>query len=179
MQITNIMSTLASSGDIGAEVAALAVQSGQVQKDVARAARDADAAIEESEQKQEVAAMHQKADDIRSEALVQGLGTMAEGGCQLAGSVIKTSQVSQAVQAGGKLANGTAQIFAGTEKASEAGDDAAAAQHRAAAEHAKAAADDMHDASRDASDYVKTAIDFYRDYVSTEAESRSAALHRA
>jgi hypothetical protein len=180
MQVTNtnVLTTLGCSGDVGAEVAAMAVQSGQAQRDVARAARDADEAIQESEDEQEVAAMHQKADDVRSQALVEGFGMIAEGGFEVAGST-QGEAARKGLEGGGKIANGTAQIFAGGMKAAEANDDAAAAQHRAAAEHAKSAAEDMHDASRDAADYVKSAIDFYRDYVSSEAESRSAALHRA
>jgi len=179
MQVTNIVNMLTSSGDIGAEMAALAVQSGQEQKDVARASRDADEAAEEHEEDQEVQAMRQKADDIRSEALLDGIGTAAEGIGMIGAGFSSTPQVGERWQGGGKLVAAGMHIGGGDKGAHEAADDATAAQHAAAADHAKSAAEDMHDAARDASDYVKTAVEFYRDYVSTEAETRAAALHRA
>lgn len=179
MQVGNIINALACSGDIGAEMAALAVQSGQAQKDVARASRDADEAMVEHEEDQEVQAMRQKADDVRSEALLDGIGTALEGAGMIGAGLSSTPQVGDRWQGAGKLAAAGMHIGGGGKGADASAADATAAQHKAAAEHAKSAAEDMHDAARDASDYVKTAVEFYRDYVSTEAESRAAALHRA
>lgn len=191
---TSIIMQLRACGDPGAELAALAVQSGETQRKGANEARDAYVRAEASEDQQEVDAMRQKADEIRSEAWFEGAGMVLQGGLELGGSCEALDQMGDAptqatltsanaeigaFRGAGNVANGVASVLAAGSKAAQASDDAAAAQHRGNAEQAKAAAEDMHDASKDAGDFVKAALDFYNGYVSSEAQTRAAALHKA
>jgi hypothetical protein len=191
---TSIIAQLEVSGDPGAEIAALAVQSGETQRKGANEARDAYESAEASEDQQEVDAMRQKADDIRSEAWTEGVGMVVQGGLELGGSCealdemkgapsqVTTTRANAemaAFRGAGGVANGVATLMAAGSKAAQANDDASAAQHRGNADQAKAAAEDTHDASKDAGDFVKAALDFYNGYVSSEAQTRAAALHRA
>jgi hypothetical protein len=173
------VTALALSGDPGAELAALAVQSGERQETVAQTARDAQEQTEVSDDNQQVAAMHQKADDIRSAGMWQGLGMAAEGGGTVAGAFFSSPKITQELQGGGKMANGGATITATHFSAAEANDDANADQARAAADQAKGAADDLHDAKKAGGDFISAALDFYREYTSAQASANSAALHRA
>ncbi|HEY8041391.1 MAG TPA: hypothetical protein VIF15_16410 [Polyangiaceae bacterium] len=164
------LDALALSGDPGAELAALAVESGQAQRRSARAARDACEAAEVHEQDAEIAAMRQKADDLRVEGLIEGAGMAAQGVGAVGGDATKGV---------GLMAGGAAKVVATGRGADAANDDADATLHKNAAAHAKDAADAMHDTWKEGADYVKAALDFYREYTSTQAQSRSAALHRA
>jgi hypothetical protein len=191
---SSIITQLTASGDPGAELAALAVQSGETQRRAASEARDAYESAEASEDQQEVDAMRQKADDIRSEAWTEGAGMILQGGLELGGScealdemggastqatLAKSNAEMGAFRGAGSVANGAASVLAAGSKAAQSNDDATAALHRGNADKAKAAAEDMHDAEKDAGDFVKAALDFYNGYVSSEAQTRAAALHRA
>ena len=190
---SSIIAQLQASGDPGAEIAALAVQSGEAQRTGANEARDAYERAEASEDQQEVDAMRRKADDIRSEATTEGIGMIAQGGLELGGSCEALDEMgdapTQAVltrvnaemgafRGAGNVEDGVANVLAARSKAAQATDDANAALHRGNAEQAKAAAEDMHDASKSAGDFVKAALDFYNGYVSSDAQTRAAALHK-
>jgi hypothetical protein len=166
------------SGDPGAELAALAVQSGEEQETVAQAGRDAEQQMEVSEDNQQVADMRQKADDMRSAGVVEGVGMMAEGGASVGAAFVPT-KIGMGLQGGGKLANGGATIGKTMFQASEANDDANAAAAKSASDQAKGAADDLHDAKKAGGDLISAALDFYREYTSAQASASSAALHRA
>ena len=169
---------LAMSGDPGAELAALAVQSGEEQQTVAQAGRDVEEKIEVSEDNQQVADMRQKADDMRSAGVVEGVGMMAEGGASVGAAFVPT-KIGLGLQGGGKLANGGATVGKTMFQAAEANDDADAASAKSASDQAKGAADDLHDAKRAGGDLISAARDFYREYTSAQASASSAALHRA
>jgi len=173
------VTALALSGDPGAELAALAVQSGERQETVAQTAREMQEQTEVNEDNQQVAAMHQKADDVRSAGMWQGFGMAAEGGGSVAGGFFSSSKITQELQGGGKMANGAATITATHFSAAEANDDANADQARAASDQAKSAADDLHDAKKAGGDFISAALDFYREYTSSQASANGAALHRA
>lgn len=190
---SSIITLLEASGDPGAELAALAVQSGETQRTGADAARDSYERAEASEDAQEVDAMKQKADHIRCEAWTEGVGMILQGGLEIGGScealddmgdaptqasLVRSNAEMSAFRGAGNAVSGVANVVAAGSKAAQATDDAAAAQHRADADLAKAAADDMHDASKDAGDLVKAALDFYNGYVSSEAQTRAAAVHK-
>jgi hypothetical protein len=172
------VTALAMSGDPGAELAALAVKSGEQQETNAQAARDAQHKMEVSDDNQQVADMRQKADDIRSGGIVEGVGMMIEGGASV-GAALSSPKVGAALQGGGKVEGGLTAIGQATFKAAEANDDANAAAAKSASDQAKGAADDLHDAKKAGADFVSAAIDFYREYTSAQASASSAALHRA
>jgi len=174
------LDSLALSGDPGAELAALAVKAGQAQQDTAERARDADEQLEVNEDDQEVAAMRQKASEVRDAGIADGLGMAAEGGAgAVAASFLPGSPKGDALKAGSKVANGALQVGSAYTKAAEANRGADAAAHRASADQAKRAADDMHDAKKAGTDFVSAAIDFYKEYTSAKGQANTAALHRA
>jgi hypothetical protein len=176
---------LAISGDPGAELAALAVKSGEQQQAGTQAARDTEQKIEVSEDEQQVAAMQKKADDIRSSGLADGLGMVAEGGFTVAAAGVTASggagasAESAALKFDGTVLKAVSGIDSANSKAAEATDDANAAAAKSASDQAKSAADDAHDAKKSAGDFISAAIDFYREYTSAQASANSAALHRA
>jgi hypothetical protein len=174
------VTALALSGDPGAELAALAVQSGELQENVARTARDTEVELEVHEDNEQVDALHKKADDIRASGIWEGVGMIAEGASGVLPAVVPvSSRVADAVKLGGKGADGMAVIASTFGKAAEANDDAAAAAARSASDRAKGAADDLSDAKKSAGDLISAALDFYREYTSAQAAANTAALHRA
>ena len=188
-----IVEQLIASGDPGAEIAALSVQNGTEERKVCSKARQAYEDEVVAEDQKEVDAMHQKADDIASEGWIEAAGMAVQGGLEAAGGIAglgslgadgsqlgiaKANDWSGIFRGGGLATQGAATVFAAGARSAEANDDAKAAQAKASAEQAKNAAEDMHDASKNAGDYVKSALDFYREYVSTEAQTRAAALHK-
>jgi hypothetical protein len=188
-----ILEQLLTSEDPGSEMAALAVQTGTAERKASSEARQAYEAAESSEDRKEVDAMRQKASDMETEGWIQAAGMAAQGALDVAGGVGGLKMLgADSSQLGIAKANNVASIFRGIglgaqaastvgasiPRAAQANDDADAALHKANADQAKEAAEDMHDAQKDAADYVKAGIDFYRDYVSTDAQTQAAALHK-
>jgi hypothetical protein len=157
---------LLSSGDVGAEFAALAVEKGKVERAAAREEREADQARAESEEAQEVQAIRAEASSLRTEAWVDAGTTL---GAQAAG---KDSTGAAIVKAGKALADG---YFAAGQK----DDEANAKACEAAASDAKSAADDAHDTLTGANDFIKSALDFYQEYVTTRAQTLTVAAQKA
>ena len=173
------LTTLALSGDPGAELAALAVQSGEAEDAVAQEARDTEVAIEVREDARQVDAMHKKAGDIRTAGIWEGVGMAVEGVAGVLAVIPASNRVADAVKLGGKAANGGAIIASTFYKATEADDDALADAAKSASDLAKGAADDLGDARKSAGDLISAALDFYREYTSAQAAANTAALHRA
>ncbi len=173
------LTALLCSGDPGAEIAALAVKTGETQQNTAQAARDADEQLEATEEGAEVDAMRKKADEIRTAGWADGVGTFAEGAGAVAGALAPTPQASAVWKGLGTGARASLSVGSSYTKAAEADRDADAATHRASADQAKRADDDMHDAKKAGSDFVNAAVDFYKEYTSAKSQASSAALHRA
>ena len=173
------VTALQMSGDPGAELAALAVKSGEQQETNAQAARDAQKNMEVSEDNRQVAAMNQKANDIRSAGLWEGAGMMAEGAGSIASAFTTSTKWGDGLKGAGKVGNGAAIMAAAEPKAAGANADADAAAAKSASDQAKSAAEDLHDAKKAGAEFVSTALDFYREYTSAQASARSAGLHRA
>ncbi len=178
------VTALQCSGDPGAELAALAVKSGEQQQTNAQAAREADQNMEISEDNQQVAAMNQKADEIRAGGLTEGLGMIVQGGFDMAaagavGANGGPTETSAGLKFDGTFLTAGSDIQGAGAKAAEANADATAAAAKSASDQAKGAAEDEHDAKKAGADFVSAAIDFYREYTSAQASAKSAALHRA
>ena len=173
------------SGDLGAELAALAVRSGEQQETVAQTARDAEERIEVNQDDRQVDAMHKKAGDVLSDGLTEGLGMMAEGGFELAAAGETTAAEGKptadgyALKADGTICRAWSMTGDAFSKAAQANDDATAAAARSASDRARSAADDLHDAKKGAGDFISAALDFYREYTSAKAAADAAALGRA
>ena len=194
------------SGDIGAQIAALVIKSGREQKKAERDVQNIETKVEDAEDASQVKAMHDEADDIRSGGLNEGmaeafsgaftLGSQAvqlgaagskggDGGNGAASSGGDASNASRAraesafLDAGATGARAAATILGSFGRAAAKDDETRATYHEHAADHAKRAVDDAHSGVKDAQDLIKTALDFYREFSSTEAQCRSAALHRS
>jgi len=183
---------LESSGDIGAEIASMAVQSGQAERQTDEQARAADEEQQAREQDSEVQAMRDEAGRIRESAawtgvsgIVEGLGECGAGVAGLGeGTTTDASRASgqhwsAVIRGVGQAAGASAKVFAATSDADKASLDADAAMHKATADQAANAASDEHDAAANADETITAALSFYREYVSTQAQTWNAALHRS
>jgi hypothetical protein len=180
--------------DLGAELAALIVKSGQTARQQDEQERAADEKAEDKADNAQVAALRQKASDIESEGLVDGLSTMASGALQL-GSAVNTAQSSVApagsqaaadlkIRAAGfafqgTLVKGEGDIEGSTYKAAQANDDANATAHSADASRAKRAEDAESDDIKSDRDLISAAVDFYKEYTGTKAQEQAAVAHIA
>jgi len=101
------VASLAMSSDPGAELAAFAVQTGEHQETNAQRTRDTEEKIEVNEDNQQVTAMNQKADDIRSGGLTEGLGMIGEGGFDVAAAGAMSSDAKVTLQSAAFKFDGT------------------------------------------------------------------------
>ena len=172
------LAQLAMSGDPGAMVAALVVETGKEEKDVSRHVEQAESNIQENEERTQVAEMHQKADDMRTQALVTGGIGVGAAAMSAAGSLYDFNSkgqrafaaASQGLTAGQGLAKG--EYDATNEDA-----DATVAMHEHNAADAGRAASQAYDNGRDAQKLLESAVDFFREYSSAQDQAKAAALH--
>jgi hypothetical protein len=181
------------SGDMGAEIAALVVRSARENKQMSRDIEKAEEKIEAGEEAQQVAAMRDQADDIRKAGLTSGMADVGGGlltagggvtgalanGEEDADTATTMDAVGRGLVGGGTVEHGLGQVFDGQWKGAAKDDEARATQHEQAASHAKRATEQAYDDVKDARDLGKAAVDFFREFTTAEAQSRSAALHRA
>jgi hypothetical protein len=170
---------LVDSGDLGAELAAVEIQTGDTERSAEHAQRSLDEVAEEQADEAQVQQMHDEASSMRTEAWVNGgigvVEAVAGFGFQPSptGTPTTWGAASTAVTTGAeKLADG---LFS----ASQHDDEANAAGDKAAADRYASDAKDASDAANDATSFVSNALDFARSYVATEAQTQAAALHRA
>jgi hypothetical protein len=169
--------------DPEAAVAILAVDAGVTQQTADRTARENAELTEEHENDDQVAAMRHKASLLGTQAWVDfgcSVGEMcvqagdaaagASGGAG-AGGGSAGSEV-QAIQAFGKLCDGLL-----TAKETNADADAKAAQN--ASQVAGFAVQADGESLSGATTLVQSALSAYQQYVSTQAQTQAAALHRA
>jgi hypothetical protein len=161
------MSMWIGSGDMGAQVAALVVQSGLEENEIARTERQTEERVQDAAEQEQVELLRQKADDTE-------MASFVEGGTEIAAGCMGGQQTARglATTGAGKIGGG---VFKGLADRDEA--DAAAAEH--AASHARRAVDDAIEAGKDARKLVGDAIDFYRGYENAAAQAQNAALRRA
>lgn len=191
------MSTMAvgssGGGDVGAEIAAMILEESSTERKAARETRGAEEAVEDGAENAQVAAMHAKADDIRSAGIEEGMFEIAGGACTIAAGTVELSgatATSVTVQKQARFEtttmHGASTIFgafgkgeAAAGRAQSADDDAAIATHEHAASHAKRAIDDAREDEKAAQDLARKALDFRQEYEQAQASTNSAALHRA
>jgi hypothetical protein len=175
-------SPVISPDDMGAQLAALLVKTGDQQRQADETSRVTDEKCEDAEDKSQVDALRQEAHDIRKGGLVDGLSQIGAGTLQIGGAFALSSG-SKALDAGfagaAAGAKGGGTISAAAYKGDQTLDEASATTHSANAGHAKRAADDQSDQLKNDGDLVSAAIDFYKAYSDAQAEGRSAILHRS
>jgi hypothetical protein len=186
---------LMASGDIGAEIAAFGVMTGQTEQQTARRERGALEALQEQRENAEVQAMRDKAGNILAQSIAEGAGSIAQGGMTLCSATASAQDVmgsngqrdlgrvggltGDQWKAGGLVIGGTGQLVGGAYQAGAASDDANAAAAHAEAAHLASSAQDLSDAIHNATSFVRSALDFYSEYVSTQAQIRNATIHVA
>lgn len=184
--------SIESSGDVGAEIAGMAVDNGEVERHADDETRAAERQQQETEEASEVQSMRNEASSIRESSVwscvggvLQGAGSIAAGAVALNGGG-ETSADRMRDEHWGALLKGTgdsgsamAKLMGGMSDAQKASLEADATMHKDAADRASSAADDMKREASTADDTVTAALEFYREYVSTQAQTWNAALHRS
>jgi hypothetical protein len=159
--------TVALDDDVGAELAVLGVESGKLERTEATDGRNAEEELAQTEAQQEVQSLRSEAGTIASQAWMDGaIGVLqaASGG--------KSSTLG-AVLVGAKGAGD------GLYGAEEKGDEATAKGCEAAVGAAQAGAEGAHDAITGADQLVQSTLEFYKEYVSTTAQTENAIAQRA
>ncbi len=166
-------------GDPGAMVAALVIETAKSEKDIANKVDQTETAIQEQEQKAQVAAMHQKADDMRAQAWVTGGMGLASAGLSFAGASYEFhSTEARQFDAASKGMTAVGGAVQGQFAAQNEDTDATVATHEHNAADAGRAASQAYDNGRDAKKLLDAAIDFYREYSSAAEQTKAAAVHR-
>lgn len=173
--------------DMGAEIAALAVKSGQTQEDISTRAAEIQDSIEDRAQQAEVQTMHDEASTLRAGAWESGLLQIGAGACSIAsaGESIGALQGSKAAGIAGMLKgasqglDGGGTLAGGLSKAVATDCEALATVSKALGDAAERSGAAARDGQKNASDFIQSAIDFYREYQSTRAQAEAAALHAA
>ena len=158
---------VATGGDMGAEVAELAVQNGDAERTSAHEARDAEEEAAARADAAQVQALRDEASNMRLEGVFDAATAVGTGCLKM-----ECPSAAFTTEAEEKLGDGFFHAAQHTDEANAAG-------HKAAADQAKGAADGDGAAANDANAYVKDALDFYRTYAATTAQTQSAAIHRA
>jgi hypothetical protein len=174
-------------GDVAAEIAALAVQTGESQRDIDSKAAETEDNIQDNAAQAEVATMHDEASTMRAGAWEGGLLQIGAGACSIAsaGASIGAKPGSDAAGWAAGL-NGTSQslmggatIAGGLSKAAGTDSQALATAQKALSDSAQRAGLAARDGQKNATDFVQSALDFYRQYETAKAEAQAAALHGA
>jgi hypothetical protein len=175
----DVASPFVDGGDLGAEIAALAIQNGNTQRATAHAQRAIDEADQERADAAQVQAIHSEASSMRAQAWVDGgIGVAAAFGDAFIPRA-PTGGPSGWGAASTDLTAAATKMVDGFFAAAQHDDEADAASDKAAADRFANDAKDASDAANDATATINTALDFARSYVATEAQTQAAALHRA
>ncbi len=199
------MDSIQVDGDLGAQVAALVMQSAREHKRNEREAERAAGDAQEAAEKAQVAEMHKKAEHIWKEAVWSGLSQIASGALSvcsaaagqetvtlsektleksLATAIEKTTtrtvlSVGAVFQAAAKGAEAPGTLAAGYFRSESAEDTAGMAQREQEVGHAKLAYEEAHDRIKETNKLRDDAISFYREYMSGKDQAQRASIHRA
>jgi hypothetical protein len=178
-------------GDMGDEVAALAVNGALDTETIEKQIQESEQQVADHEYDQEIAAMRKKADDERAAGLVDGCVGMASGalqavstGCDLHAAAKGTSGSPASSKSDGwcKVAttglDGAGKIGVALFKSAEDGEDATAKADAEAAGRADQASKDAHDEAAAQQAVADKALDFERQYAQTEASTYLAIAQR-
>jgi hypothetical protein len=188
---------LAFTGDVGAQIAALAVQAGGVEQRDDETERDALESLRERRGDDQVREMRAKAGAILGAALVQGLGTALKGGAEIAGGAASLNDVTCSVSGkvvapgtflgatsptwagAGDIASAMGNIGSGVCQAEGANHDADATAAQNDAQRLLNSSQNVHDDSTSAIQLIAAAMQFFQEYAQTQAQTRNAVLHGA
>ncbi len=188
-----LTTVVVSTGDPGAEMAALAIENGEAERTNAHQERDAQEAAEAQANAAEVQKMHDEASSMRSEGVFDAVVGVAAAAATVAlpiafaadpAAPAATMAQSQAGAAragtvGGGLVDSFGKLGDGFFHAAQHNDEAGAAADRASAGQHGDAVKDANDTAASADATISSALDFDRSYSSVEGQIQLAALHRA
>ena len=158
-----MITSIGSYADLGAAIASLAVESGEIQRDGAADARSAEEGLAQSQAQSEVDALRSEAGSMRDQAVFDGGVAFLQ--CTAGGK-------SNAV---GAVLGGVKGMGDGLYGAGEKNDEASAKGFEAGATAAQSGAEGAHDAVADADQLIQSALELCKEYVSTQAQTSSAA----
>lgn len=162
-------------GDIGARVTALLLEQSH---DAGEANREIRHEVEErlrASEDDQVAKMHEKANETRQAGWFEGGGQMAEGACGMAAGA-SSGRMPQIWKGLGEGAAGGGKVLGSLHQAHghDVDADATAAGHRS--EEAKRTLDDLRDARKESSDTEQKALNMLSNLRKTEDSTYQAAL---
>jgi TolA-binding protein len=166
-------------GDMSARIAALVIRSAHNQRTANRDIQVAEEmAVERSEQ-QQVAALHQKADDIRMAGLIDGAAGTASGLFTMGGGFTDDSLEKATFAGADKISDASGKALGGMLRADQADDDANATAHEHEAAHHRRNFDAARDAAGEAQDLLESALDFYKESQQSAAETTKSSIGRS
>jgi hypothetical protein len=172
------LTALMNSGDIGAAIAAMVMQSKKELRQSARTSRDAAYAAQEAAQRQQLAHMRSSAEAKFTAGIVSGGATVLSAASSFTGSVTD-GKVAAAFTNGSKAIDGTAKMWSSQHELASSLQDQRAKASGMAAETAERVAESHSDDVKDADESLKKCLEFLKEWLSAKDAARSAAVHRA
>jgi hypothetical protein len=162
-------------GDFDETVAELTVEGEKDGATIERQIEQTEEAVAQAAVGQEVDELRKKADEIRTQGIVDGGATIGEGAFEAAGAA-KSSNAGWS-KAGATGLEGGAKVACGFLSASEANHDATSKLDEQAAERANESARSAHDAASSARSTIDKTLDAYSQIAQAQA-SASLAIWR-
>lgn len=176
--------------DVGQVIAQLEAELGFERRRTARATRNAAEAAMESAQKRELAEMRKAADERYAAAQVEAWGKIFTGAAAVGGvglsvlgrvewrdCLLEKSDILVRDGVNRVVDGGLGLVSSGMRHEADTADEAATAA-RYAAKSLERLVEEAVDDEAAAKESIRKALDFLREYESTRAQSRSAALHK-
>jgi hypothetical protein len=188
-------------GDPGAMVAALAVQTGQSEEDVSRNVNQTEANIQYTQEQAEISDMREKAQDLLTQGIAEGGIDAGSSALSIAGAASPSSTTTTTTTtptttgtqatavttttghgpllgAIGKGVGAGSDAVKGVFNGANENADANITQHDANAKAAGTAASAAYDSMRDGQKLLDAATDFFKEYSAAEQQAKAAALFR-
>jgi hypothetical protein len=192
---------LTMTGDPGAMVAALAVETGQSEKDVSRKINQTEANVQYTQEQAEVSDMRNKAQDLLTQGIAEGGIDAGSAALSIAGAASPTTTTTTTTTtptttgtqatavttttghgpllgAIGKGVGAGSDALKGVFNSANENADANITQHDANAKAAGTAASAAYDSMRDGQKLLDAATDFFKEYSAAEQQAKAAALFR-
>jgi hypothetical protein len=165
-------------GDIGAQVAALAILCAQEQQEANREVQVAeDAALQWAEEEQ-VKALHQRANDIRMAGVVDGVFGMGSGALAIGAGLESNQGDKQIFQGSATMVDAGGKALSSLPKADQVAHEANAATHEHQAAHHRRNLDAARDAIREGQDLLEHALDFYKQSQRAASDAANISVRR-
>ena len=179
-------------GDFDDEIAALAVQSGKEDRLIDQQIEQTEQEIASHQSADEVSDLRKKADDLRTQGIVDGCAAMGEGAFQAASAGCSFSASGASAPAAASLnaeagwykagatgLDGTTKLVDGFVSADEANADASSKEAESSAQSANDAVHAAQQAESNEQSSVDKTLEAYSQIAQAQASASLAILHRA